>query len=235
MKLLFSILITIISAFMYAQDSIQVDTSSLNKHQLGITYSTDYTFRYLEAEPTATWLKNIADSMEAPTYGFSTGIQYGYKLGKKTSLSTGVLFTDNGEKTKNTVNFEAVNYKNHYYFLSIPLRLDYTLISKKAEIYSIIGLSGNFFINHKTRMDVENKKEAIQFNNRSSLATFNLGGIAGIGMQAKLADNWNFKLEVTYKQSITPVNNDPVRKWLYAIGPNFGLFYSFHSKQIIKS
>ena len=228
MKLLFSILITVISAYIYAQDSIQADTTSWKKQQIGITYSTDYTFRILEADTKSMWIKEIADSMEAPKYGFATGIQYSHVIGKKTNLTTGAFFTNNGEKTKNNVDLQAVNYTNHYYFLAVPIRLDYVVISKKVDIYTTFGLTGNFFIQQKTVMRLEDKKEAVQFTNRTSLSSFNLGAIAGLGMQAKLADHWLFKVEALYKRSVTPVNNDPVKKWLYALGANFGLFYSFH-------
>jgi opacity protein-like surface antigen len=226
MKLVYSIFICLFSIALQAQDSIQTDTTKWKKHHVGITYSPEYNFRFLQAESNATWIKNIADSMEAPKFGFSTGVNYSVKIVKKSTLSTGVLFTDNGEKTKSNVNLQTVNYTNHYYFVSVPLRIDYTVYSKKVAVYTTLGITNNFFINHKTVMYEDGKKEAIQFNNHTDLATWNFGGIAGLGMNAKLADNWFFKLEVLYKQSITPVNNDPVKKWLYAVGPNFGLFYS---------
>jgi hypothetical protein len=228
MKLIYSFLFCLSSLALHAQDSIQTDTTKWKKHQIGITYSPDYNFRFLQANADAAWIKNIADSMETPKFGFSTGINYSIKINEKSTLSTGVLFTDNGEKTISNVNLQAVNYTNHYYFASVPLRFDYTIHSKKVAIYTTLGISGNFFINHKTVMYEDGKKEAIQFSNHKDLATFNIGGIAGLGMNAKLSDNWFFKLEVLYKQSITPINNDPVKKWIYAVGPNFGLYYSFN-------
>ena len=228
MKIIFSILFCLFSIALQAQDSIQTDTTKWKKHHIGITYSPDYNFRFLHADANATWIKNISDSMEVPKFGFSTGINYSIKLGGKSTLSSGVQFSDNGEKTKSNVNLQSVNYTNHYYFVSVPLRLDYTVYSKKVAIYTSIGISNNFFINHKTVMHLDGKKEAIQFNNKTDLMDYNIGGIAGLGMNAKLSDNWFFKLEVLYKQSLTPVNNDPVKKWLYAVGPNFGLYYSFN-------
>jgi hypothetical protein len=228
MKQLFSIFIIVISAYIHAQDSIQVDTTSWKKQQLGITYSTDYTFRLLEADTKSMWIKEIADSMEAPKYGFATGIQYSHAISKKTNLTTGAFFTNNGEKTKNNVDLQVVNYTNHYYFVAVPVRLDYVVIAKKVDIYTTFGLIGNFFLEQKTVLRMEDKKDAVQFTNRTSLSSFNLGAIAGVGMQAKLADHWLFKLEALYKRSVTPVNNDPVKKWLYALGTNFGLYYSFN-------
>lgn len=228
MKLVYSILICLVSIGLQAQDSIQTDTTKWKKHQIGITYSPDYNFRFLQADANSTWIKNIADSMEVPKFGFSTGINYAFKLGKKLTVSSGVIFIDNGEKTKTNVNIQPINYTNHFYFLSVPLRLDFTFYSEKVAFYSTLGISNNFFLNHKTVMHVNGKKDAIKFNNQSDLSVYNIGGIAGLGMNAKLSENWSFKSEVFYKQSITPVNNDPVKKWLYALGTNFGLFYSFN-------
>jgi hypothetical protein len=227
MKHLFSSLFCMIGIFLQAQDTTLTDTTKWKKNHIGITYSTDYNYRLLEADSKSTWIKDIADSMEAPKYGFSTGINYALKLNKKSSLSTGILFSNYGEKTKSNVNLQTVNYTNHYYFVSIPVRYDYTILSKKIDIYTSIGITGNFFIHQKTSMYVDGKKDPVQFNNRTALATWNIGGVAGLGMHAKLSNNWFFKLEVLYKRSITAVNNDPVKKWFYAVGPNFGLFYSF--------
>jgi hypothetical protein len=228
MKLVYSIFICLFSIALQAQDSIQTDTTKWKKHQIGFTYSPDYNFRFLQADANITWIKNIADSTEVPKFGFSAGINYTLKLGEKTTLNTGLIFTNNGEKTKNNVNLQTVNYTNHYYFVSVPLRIDYTVYSKKVAIYTALGITNNFFINHRTVMHEDGKKEAIEFNNQKDLMVYNIGGIAGFGMNAKLSDNWFFKLEVLYKQSLTPVNNDPVKKWLYAVGPNFGLYYCFN-------
>jgi hypothetical protein len=228
MKIIFSILFCLLSIALQAQDSIQTDTTKWKKHHIGITYSTDYNYRLLEADSKSTWIKDIADSMEVPKFGFSAGINYAFKLGEKTTLNTGVIFSDNGEKTKNNVELQTVNYTNHYYFVSVPLRIDYTVYSKKVAIYTTLGITNNFFINHRTVMYEDGKKEAIEFNNQKDLMVYNIGGIAGLGMNAKLSDNLIFKLEVLYKQSLTPVNNDSVKKWLYAVGPNFGLYYSFN-------
>ncbi len=226
MKFIIGLLIAFNCLSFFAQDSIQTDTTKLKKYQIGISYSSDFNFRFLQADANSTWIKNSADSMEVPKFGYTTGLNLGLRLNKKTVLSTGAVFTDNGEKTKNNIELQTVNYINHYYFLSIPVKLDYTIVSKKVDIYTTIGLSGNFFINHKTVMSVDGKKDPVQFNNHSDLSSFNLGGLAGLGMNAKLADKWFFKLEVIYRQSITAVNNTPVKKWLYSVGPNFGLFYN---------
>ena len=228
MKLVYTIFICLFSIALQAQDSIQTDTTKWKKHQIGFTYSPDYNFRFLQADANTTWIKNIADSMEVPKFGYSMGINYALKLGEKTTLNTGVIFSDNGEKTKNNVELQTVNYTNHYYFVSVPLRIDYTVYSKKVAIYTALGITNNFFINHRTVMHEDGKKEAIEFNNQKDLMVYNIGGIAGFGMNAKLSDNWFFKVEVLYKQSLTPINNDPVKKWLYAVGPNFGLYYSFN-------
>ena len=83
MKLVYSIFICLFSIALQAQDSIQTDTTKWKKHQIGFTYSPDYNFRFLEADANTTWIKNIADSMEVPKFGYSMGINYALKLGEK--------------------------------------------------------------------------------------------------------------------------------------------------------
>lgn len=227
MKSIFSFLITIISISSFAQDSIKIDTNQYKKHQFGITYSPDLNFRFLHADANSLWVKEIADSLEVPKFGYTTGINYTFKISKKTGLSTGVILMDQGEKTKSNIDLQTINYTNHFYFISVPARLDYTFITRKVDVYATLGISGNFFINHKTVMSVEGKKDPIQFNNHSNIEKFVLGGMAGIGMNAKLSKNWLFKTEVLYRQTIQSISNSSVKKWLYSVGPNIGVSYSF--------
>ena len=227
MKKTLVILFTFISLVSIAQETTSLDTTRLNKFQLGLTFSPDFNFRYLKADDNTEWISKIADSMEVPKYGYTTGFNFSYVLSNKIKLGTGIIFADHGEKTKSTIELQTLNYTNHYYFLSVPVRLDYTLISKKIDVYATLGVSGNFFINHKTVMFEDGKKDPIQFTNDSDLQKFTIGGLDGIGMSAKLSTNWLFKTEVIYRQTIQSVSNGPVKKWLYSVGPNIGLYYSF--------
>ena len=225
MKKTLVILFTFITLVTIAQETTLSDTTKLKKFQLGITFSPDYNFRYLKADGNSEWISKIADSMEVPKYGYTTGFNLSYVLSNKIKLGTGIIFVNNGEKTKSTIELQTINYTNHFYFLSVPIRIDYTLISKKIDVYATLGVTGNFFINHKTIMFEDGKKDPIQFNNNSDLQKFTLGGLVGIGMNAKLSTKWLFKTEVLYRQNIQSVSNEPVKKWMYSVGPNLGLFY----------
>ena len=227
MKKTLVILFTILSLVSIAQEQTTLDTTRLKKFQLGITFSPDFNFRYLKADANSEWISHIADSMEVPKYGYTAGINFNYRLTNKTTLGTGVIFMDNGEKTKSNIELQATNYTNHYYFISVPLRLDYTMISSKIDFYSTVGITGNFFLNHKTSMLVDGKKDPIQFNTKNDLQKFTLGGLAGLGMKANLSTNWLFKMEVLYRQSIQSVSTGPVKKWLYSVGPTIGMYYRF--------
>ncbi len=227
MKKTLVILFTFISLVSIAQEPTTLDTNKLKKIQLGLTFSPDFNFRYLKADANSEWISKIADSLEVPKFGYTTGLNFSYMLSTKIKLGTGLIFADNGEKTKSTIELQTINYKNHFYFLSVPVRLDYTFISKKVDVYATLGVSGNFFINHKTVMFEDGKKDPIQLNNHSDLQKFTFGGLAGMGMSAKLDSKWLFKMEVLYRQSIQSVSNNPVKKWLYSVGPNIGLYYTF--------
>lgn len=224
MKSIYTIFFVFSFCQLFGQD-IVIDTMHTSKTHIGLTFSPEYNYRYLSSDDNLSFIKKEYDSLEVPKYGYSIGINGVFDLSKKLSLSTGLIFSDNGEKTKNSILIEPINYTNHYYFLSVPLRLNYLIIDSKVDLYGTIGLAANYFLDHVTSTQLDGVKDLSNFHSKD-LTKFSLGGIAGVGMNAHLSKNWYFKAEVLYRQSITSVST-PLKKWLYSVGPNIGLFYSF--------
>ena len=224
MKVIFTISLFFTFCSLFAQD-VTTDTIFQKKTHIGLTFAPELNYRFVSSDDNLTFIKKSYDTLESPKYGYSIGLNGVFDLTKKLSLTTGLLFSDNGERSKTTLLTQPVNYTNHYYFLSVPAKLNYIIIDSKVDLYGTIGLSCNYFLDHLTTMQVDGEKNLTSFHTKD-LTKFSLGGLAGIGMNAYLSKNWYFKTEILYRQSITSVAS-PIKKWLYSVGPTFGLFYTF--------
>ena len=224
MKLFITLSLFFTCYSLFGQEVVN-DSIFQKKTHVGFTFSPEFNYRFLSAEDNLTFIKKSYDTLDSPKYGYSIGINGVFDLTKKISLTSGLLFSDNGERSKTTLLLQPVNYTNHYYFLSVPVKMNYILIDSKVDLYGTIGLSANYFLDHLTTMQIDGEKNLTNFHTKD-LTKFSLGGLVGIGMNAKLSKNWYFKTEVLYRQSITSVAS-PIKKWLYSVGPTFGLFYTF--------
>jgi hypothetical protein len=219
-------LVTLLTTLVHSQE-IQPDSIKKNGLQLGITFSPEMCFRYISSDANNHWLVEIQDSMEVPKYGYTLGFNGIIPLSKRGSLATGILFNNSGERTKKEVQISPVNYVNHYYFIQVPLKYNYVLISKKIDVYASLGVLGNFSIGSRMDVNLVDRKDPISYYNVVNLNKFSMGAIGGLGISAPLAKSWDFKAEINYKQSITPISSGSIHKMVYAVGTNFGLYYQF--------
>jgi hypothetical protein len=232
------------SLFCNAEDSIKTGDSLPieRKMQFGAIYSPELSYRMLKANADAKLMENIRDTMEIPKFGFSAGVNFSCKLTKKCYFEAEALFSDKGERTKqynlgNTVKDETQDqipskssFNNHYYYLDIPLKINYYLVNKKIKFFISGGLSINAFLYQKTSTTIENRDGSVDKMSAISHPKFekvNFAALIGVGMSYDLTDKYIFKLEPVYKQSITSIVNTPIKSYLYSIGLNFGIARMF--------
>jgi hypothetical protein len=91
------------------------------------------------------------------------------------------------------------------------------------------GISGNIFLIEKTTQTTGFTSDDVQnnFYNHDGFSNMNMSVLASVGVDCPLINNWIFKIEPVYRRSITPISNTPLKKYLYSLGINFGLFKSF--------
>ena len=223
MKNIFLLLFLLpLSVFGQGEDSIK-----FKKLDLGFTYSPEYSYRMIKASSESQFLAESYDTLEVPKLGYTLGLNGIYTLNKKFALTVGVLFSDKGEKYKKDV-FEAfTNYKNHYYYLDIPVKLNYTIIDSKIKFYGTLGVSTNLFLQHRIAYTLSGSSNSDNIRgNSTDISKVNMALNAGLGIDCPLTSRWFFKAEVGYKQSITSMtSNTNLKRYLYNFGPTVGLFY----------
>jgi opacity protein-like surface antigen len=222
MKKIISIILLLLTLGAYSQTQ---DSISYSKFDMGFTYSPEYSYRVLKTNATDSWMKDAYDTLEVPKYGYTLGLQIIYHVNKNLFIGSGILFANRGEKTKKYPVLPINNYTNHYYYVDVPVKANYYLINKKLKLFLTAGASVNVYVSDKTTTDVGNsagKKETI--DTKLDFSKVNFAFVGGLGIDCPVTDRWYFKLEPSYRRSITPIANAPVKKYLYSYGINLGFF-----------
>ena len=221
MKTILILLLTCCTWFVHAQ----VESVKPSKWSVGIVFSPQYAYRFLSSDNTNQWMVDMYDTLEKPKYGYSSGVMVDYHLGKRTSVSGGLLFSDKGERIDEVATLR--NYKNHYYFIDVPLQVNYNLYNKNLKIYVTTGLNAAVFLANRTTYFEQNSLQEEHFSNSVKLAQLHLGGLVGLGLSSPISSKVDFKLTFLYRQSLTKVMDSPLKRYFYSVGADMGLYYNF--------
>jgi len=232
MRKLFITILILIPLINFSQQS---DSTSTKNLIVGLTFSPDYCYRTLIANKSAQWIVDIRDTSETYKFGFTTGLRFVYKLNRRFAIETGLLFSDKGEKTKKLklVNLSGEmgvaenNY--HYYYIDLPLKFNYTFILKRLKFFISGGVSTNIFLTQKTTSTLEysdGSTETINSSSNSLLSKVNIVALGGFGIDYNFTNRLNCRIEPTYRRSIIPIADTPIKQYQYSFGANVGLFYN---------
>ncbi len=222
MKKIVILIILLTPMFHFAQ---QNDSIKMKSFSIGGTYSTDYCYRIISAKESMKWLKNEMDTLEIPKIGFTTGINFDYTLSNRISISSGFLYSDKGEKLKEKVIPTIKKSIDHINYIDIPLKLNYNISTNKTKFYISAGISTNIFLSNKILIQKENSSSRDLIIGNSDFSKINFASILNIGINQDITENWYFKTELLYRQSINPITKSDLNRYLYSFGLNLGLYY----------
>ncbi|HZY25308.1 MAG TPA: outer membrane beta-barrel protein [Bacteroidales bacterium] len=237
MKLLLTLL-TLIPLTLFCQNPA---TPKKVEFSIGLTFSPDYCYRTLKTDGSIAiykWAAESRDTFEIPKFGYTTGLNFAVKFNKRFSLETGLLFSDKGEKTKRLSDLHAikpdstmptaVTFIYRYIYIDIPIKVNFYILTKRAKLFVMAGISPNIFLSQKTTSIIEYRDGHKNTDNswhHEGYTIIDLTVIAGLGFSYDLSNKLSFSLEPTYRRSITPINDGGIRSYLYSIGLTTGLYY----------
>ncbi len=220
----------------FGQESTKPVTSKL---RIGIGFSPNYCYRILKATngQTQTGVE-LRNETELPKFGYSTGISLIYDLNQTTSLESGILFSDRGEKTKgiDVVNYDQSNepigkayFNYHYQYLDIPVKLNHFITRGLLMVNVFAGVSANVLLNEFSEIRVEylNGENNEETHHTSNLTFVNLQLMAGIGLEFTVSKKITSRFEPVFRRSITSITEAPIKQYPYSFGMNLAIFYRF--------
>jgi len=213
----------------------EVNALQLPERMVGITFSPEYSFRFLTSDEQFNEMREFRDEIEIPKFGYTVGFNFSIKLMKKTFAEIGGSYSNKGVNTKS----QAILYdslesgtpvtlrkKYSYSFLEIPMRINYQLFENHGFFISL-GLAVDF----KSRERVKTyytygngDKERDSFGASGYGPRVSLNGIGGLGYFFQLSKDYFLKVEPFFKCAITPTVNDALKEYFYSYGLDVGIY-----------
>jgi opacity protein-like surface antigen len=218
----------------------QQEKSSRRLGSIGIMISPSYSYRTLNFASSNQWIAEMRNDEEVGNFGFTAGFQAHYRLGHKLKFETGLLYSNNGLKTK----YEDLTWASsdpelpsrsktiyRFKYLALPVSVSYSfLVINKMSLFATAGLSANIFLSKKTNVavtypDGDNNSHAS--SKQTGYSRFNLSATIGAGIDYRFSKRITLRAAPFYQRSLTSivVDND-AKEYLFSFGVNTGIHYT---------
>jgi hypothetical protein len=197
------------------------------KLDFSIDYSIGQSFRRVKGDKDVLTYRDA----ERPTFTHGVNFQLQYKLSERVGLVSGLGYNQYGEEIENTVLYfgnsidprigfvfspsattpTAVKFKYLYEFISIPILMDYAIVSKEKSAIDIqLGGTLNYLIGSRVITKIEysdDKKDrsASRYNFESN--DLNLAGQFGVNYKKNLGEKYFWKIGAQYNYFFTSISN----------------------------
>jgi hypothetical protein len=147
-----------------------------------------------------------------------------------TSAGTAVLPNENGTpSTQDSLNIGS-HSKEILHFFRIPLLVQYNFQHHKFRYYAFGGPSISYLFSEQLDVEIHHSSgtDIHKITSLTGVNYFNLGIVAGLGVDYAFTRHFSAMLEPVYNQMVTPINNNTaVKSYPYSFGLSFGACYHF--------
>ena len=216
-------------------------TTSDRNFSLGLSFSPDYCYRKLKPDASVKWIADQRDSMEIPKFGFTSGVNALYRFRNKIIIEAGIQYSEKGYKTKEYVyNYisptgqpdpavpKQAMWKYSYRYLDIPIKIDYSILTGRLNLFFSGGISSNIFLSEKITIIEEFQdgsiKKGFPKNTMTKYSPLNFSVLGGLGIDFALTKRIHIRVEPTYGHFITSIIDAPIKGYLFSTGLNTGVY-----------
>ncbi len=224
-----------------------------NRIKIGVIYSPEINYRTLKSnglDSNNYWLVDFNNSNDRPKFGQTFGVDVLFQLSKSFSIETGVQYTNRGFQTKltpltfgdnidprkgfmyttgNNPWLDNTSMKSIYsfYYLDIPVQLNFTAGKRKARFYSSIGLNCSFLLKAETTLYLKSEDEAVRESSETihGFRPFNLSPTVAMGIDYQYNESLNFRVAPSGKYGLSPIKNSQIAYHLWSIGLSIGAYW----------
>ncbi|MCK9451593.1 MAG: PorT family protein [Bacteroidales bacterium] len=168
--------------------------------------------------------------------GYTVGLSLLYKPWERFSFETGLLFSNKGYQTKYIGMYDVMppapvfenrakrNYQ--YYYLDIPLKVNYFVLTGSVKLFASAGLSASIFLDEREKVTFEHPKSTEIIKSDTDFSAISVAVILGAGIDYTINNRLNLRIEPVFRHAIIPLLDAPIKEYHYSIGANFGLYYT---------
>ncbi len=238
MKHLSTLLLTLAALSAFGQETL---APAFKRFQFGINISPDACYRTLknnDGSSTSEIIIRVRDDSETFKLGYTAGLNVCYNINRHFGIETGIQYSNKGYRTKNkNLSWGSSSpdlpikskFIYDYHYIDIPLKLNYTIGHRKVRFIASAGLTANIFIKETQRHVLENedgKKNRSKITNPYDYEKLNVSPTIGIGIDYRLNNRLNLRLEPTFRYGILAlIKGNPITGYLYSGGLNIGLYF----------
>jgi hypothetical protein len=116
-----------------------------------------------------------------------------------------------------------------FHCIDIPIKVNFAVGKKKVRFFSSLGLTTNIFIkeNQKSFMYYSDHTDKITSPANYDYNDSNISPTASVGIDYKINNNMNLRIEPTFRYGVLKIINSPVTGYLYNGGLNISYYYGF--------
>lgn len=243
-KLAFTLIL--MTTFLYGQELKNNTTHHSVDHriQIGINISPTFGYRILtgygnsSGSPGSSFIIAQRNKMEIPDIGYSAGIDVVLNFSKLVGLQMGIQYSSKRYKTKYETLFfatttpdpsipEKSKYRYNFQYIDVPLTVNFTIGKKKVRFLGSIGLVANLFIREMQTSinEFQNNTQKNKAEDDSGFNRVNLSPIIRAGIDYKINDKLNLRVEPTFQIQAFSIIDAPIHENLFSAGINFGLYF----------
>ncbi len=212
----------------------QPDEQKNNRRlSLGLSFSPDYSSAITKLNNPD--FPNFVKDYIEPDFGYTAGVNLSYQVNGWLGLEAGLHFANKGYKSSwiPSTNIQGAQlgkarYFDHFYYLDIPLTAKFYILQKRLRLFATAGLSPSIYLDGNYYFEIKyvNGEEKTQ-NSESPLSAraINLVMLAGLGIGYNISNKISLRLEPIYRRSLTSINSNPMKFYLWSIGVNAGMYY----------
>ena len=241
MKRLTLLLLTIFSLTAYGQDTLKSKpTRDFKRILIGVNFSPDYCFRTLknnDGSSSSTFVMNSRNDREIAKFGYTASLNLCFNFTEHIGLETGIQYSNKGYQTKMQDLFwgqpdpslpTKAKFVYSDLYIDIPLKANFTFGKRKFKFCSSAGLTTNIFIKETSTSIQEFSNGDTKKQTSKTIFSYkrvDLSPRVSIGLDYKINNRMNLKVEPTFRYGVLKIIDTPVTGYLWNAGLNISYYF----------
>ncbi|MDZ4757695.1 MAG: outer membrane beta-barrel protein [Bacteroidota bacterium] len=201
------------------------------KSAIGITFSPDYAYRSLLTTDSASKIiKEIQRNPQNGIMGFTSGLDYRFKLFGLVNIETGLNYTRKGWSSDSVNSKFVITNLFNYNYVVVPVKIRINLPAGRRRLFYInAGVSGGVLLGAAKTVTTsyftgtfKTDKTAIK-SDVSNKIYYSM--VFGFGLDYRMVSNLYFKIEPNFQRTMSEYSKETLSSFLNSGGVNLGLLW----------